>query len=282
MESVKSKLFYVLCLLMVSSIQVVSGQKITNELHGYFKASSDTALYEYFSFDGNGTVDITGMGNGYYFQKDDSLIVYPDKSIFKFVVKGDKLYGASDWVDGCVWEKVKDTTVETLRTDPAVSDRIAGLLYQYYSINRRDNELSLLFEGPDTTYENALKNLCDSGLSKACLDYAGLKTLEDIGGIAALFDSKKQMKKQEANQEIVDIIYRAIDLGDANGYEVLGGYYAAIGDIEAARESLEAGQEVGCAKCAMALFSLELEAEARKLEKKNKTAPAKKLSSKTK
>ncbi|ULT41537.1 hypothetical protein KRR40_44180 [Niabella defluvii] len=80
-----------------------------------------------------------------------------------------------------MWEKVKDTTVETLRTDPAVSDRIAGLLYQYYSINRRDNELSLLFEGPDTTYENALKNLCDSGLSKACLDYAGLKTLEDIG-----------------------------------------------------------------------------------------------------
>lgn len=282
MEPVNSKFFYVLCLLMVSGIQVLSAQKISNELHGYFKASSDTALYEYFSFDGNGTVDITGMGNGYYFQKDDSLIVYPDKSIFKFVIKGDKLYGASDWVSGCVWEKVKDTTVETLRTDPAESDRIAGLLHQYYNLSQRGNELSILFEGPDSTYVQALKSLCDSGLSKACLDYAGLKTLEDIGGIATLFDSKKQMKKQTPNQEIVDIIYRAIDLGDTNGYEVLGGYYAAIGDVQAARESFELGGELGCAKCAMALFSLELEEEARKLEKKNKTAPAKKTAPKKK
>ncbi|WP_114793294.1 hypothetical protein U0035_04235 [Niabella yanshanensis] len=276
------KFFYVLCLLIIGGIQVLSAQKITNELQGYFKASSDTAMYEYFTFDGNGRVDIMGIGNGYYFQKDDSLIVYPDKSIFKFVIKGDKLYGASDWVDGCVWEKVKDTTVETLRTDPVASDRIAGLLYQYYSIKRRSSELSLLFEGPDSTYASTLKNLCDSGLSKACLDYAGLKTLEDMGGIAALYSSEKQIKKRAPNQEILDIIYRAIDLGDTNGYEVLGGYYAAIGDIQAARESLEAGQEVGCGKCAMALFSMELEAEAMKLEKKNKTAPAKKSAAKTK
>lgn len=276
------KFFYLVVALIIGGIQTLSAQKISNELHGYFKASSDTALYEYFSFDGNGTVDITGMGNGYYFQKDDSLIVYPDKSIFKFIIKGDKLYGASDWVDGYVWEKVQDTTVESLRTDPGESDRIAGLLYQYYNIKKGGNELSLLFEGPDSTYENTLKNLCDSGLSKACLDYAGLKTLEDMGGVAALFDSKKQVKKRAPNQEIVDIIYRAIDLGDTNGYEVLGGYYAAIGDIQAARESFELGGELGCGKCGMALFSLELEEEARKLEAKNKTAPAKKSAAKRK
>ncbi len=269
-----NKIVCIMVAFIAVGIPTLSAQKITNELQGYFKASSDTAMYGYFTFDGNGRVDIMGMGNGYYFQKNDSLIVYPDKSIFKFVIKGDQLYGASNWVNGAVWEKVQDTTVETLRTDPVASDRIADLLYQYYSINRRDNELSLLFEGPDTTYENALKNLCDSGLSKACLDYAGLKTLEDIGGIATLFDSKKQMKKQAPNQEIVDIIYRAIDLGDTNGYEVLGGYYAAIGDRQMAREAFELGTELGCSKCAMALFSLELEAETRKLEKKSKTVPA--------
>ncbi|MGE9310348.1 hypothetical protein ACLOAU_01785 [Niabella sp. CJ426] len=271
----------VLSLIMVSSF-TLSAQKITNALHGYFKASSDTAMYEYFTFDGNGRVDITGIGNGYYFQKDDSLIVYPDKSIFKFIIKGNKLYGASDWVDGYVWEKVKDTTVESLRTDPGESDRIAGLLYQYYNIKKGGSELSLLFEGPDSTYEHTLKNLCDSGLSKACLDYAGLKTLEDMGGVTALFNSKKQIKKRAPNQEIVDIIYRAIDLGDTNGYEVLGGYYASIGNLQMARESFELGEELGCGKCSMALFSLGLEEEARKLEAKNKTAPAKKSAAKTK
>ncbi|MCH5721240.1 hypothetical protein [Niabella hibiscisoli] len=233
-------------------------------------------MYEYFAFDGNGRVDIMGMGNGYYFQKDDSLIVYPDKSIFKFVIKGDKLYGASEWVNGYVWEKVKDTTVETLRTDPGASDRVAGLLYQYYNIKKGGSELSLLFEGPDSSYENTLKNLCDSGLSKACLDYAGLKTLEDMGGIAALYSSQKQMKKRAPNQEILDIIYRAIELGDTNGYEVLGGYYAAIGDIEMARESFELGEELGCGKCSMALFSLNLEEETKRLEKKQKPAAARK------
>lgn len=278
----KSKLFYVLCLLMVGSIQVASGQKISNELQGYFKASYDTAMYEYFTFDGNGRVDIMGMGNGYYFQKEDSLIVYPDKSIFKFVVKGDKLYGASDWVDGCVWEKVKDTTIETLRTDPLESDRIAGLLCQYYNVKSKGSELSLLFEGPDSTYAQTLKSLCDSGLSKACLDYAGLKILDNMGGIAALYSSKKQIKKQAPNQDIVDMIYRAIELGDTNGYEVLGGYYAAIGDIQAARETFELGGELGCGKCGIALFSLELEEEARKLEEKNKTIPGKKSGAKTK
>lgn len=276
------KFFYVVVALIVGGIQTLSAQKITNELHGYFKASSDTAMYEYFTFDGNGRVDIMGMGNGYYFQKGDSLIVYPDKSIFKFVIKGDKLYGASDWVNGDVWEKVKDTTIETLRTDPEASDRIAGLLHQYYTIKKGGSELSLLFEGPDSTYENTLKNLCDSGLSKACLDYAGLKILEDMGGVGALFDSKKQVKKRAPNQEILKIIYDAIELGDTNGYEVLGGYYAAIGDIKMARESLESGQELGCGKCGLALFSLELEEEARKLEEKNKTTPAKKSAARSK
>jgi hypothetical protein len=278
----KKRIFYIVIALIIGGIPTLSAQKITNDLQGYFKASSDTAMYEYFTFDGNGRVDIMGMGNGYYFQKDDSLIVYPDKSIFKFVIKDDKLYGASDWVDGCVWEKVKDTTIETLRIDPLASDRIAGLLYQYYNIKSKGSELSLLFEGPDSSYERTIKNLCDSGLSKACLDYAGLKTLEDMGGITALYSSKKQMKKRAANQEIVDIIYRAIDLGDTNGYEVLGGYYAAIGDIQAARETFELGGELGCGKCGIALFSLELEEEARKLEKENKTAPAKKSAAKTK
>jgi hypothetical protein len=33
----------------------LSAQKVTNGLQGYFKAASDRTLYDYFSFDGNGT-----------------------------------------------------------------------------------------------------------------------------------------------------------------------------------------------------------------------------------
>ena len=73
-----------LSILFVLIANFAFGQKIKNDLHGYYKAESDTLLYSYFAFDGNGKVDITGFGKGDYFQKGDSLIIYPDKSIFKF------------------------------------------------------------------------------------------------------------------------------------------------------------------------------------------------------
>ncbi|MGC4234726.1 MAG: hypothetical protein QM594_17230 [Niabella sp.] len=244
----------------------LSAQKVTNELQGYFKAVSDSTLYDYFSFDGNGTVDIVGLGTGYYFQKDDTLIVYPDKSIFKFIVKDDQLYGASDWVEGNIWKKVKDTAVTNTRLNAAESDGRAMLLYKYYQLKSSVDEWAFLGE-PDTSYENSLRGLCDSGLSKACLDVAGLKILEDIGGAGSLLSAKKEETEEpEPNEEILNIIYKAIEFGDLNGYSVLGGYYALIGDMTMAKEMLTVGSDLGCSKCSMALFSLALEEEAQKQE----------------
>ncbi|MFT4093108.1 MAG: hypothetical protein QM640_05665 [Niabella sp.] len=243
----------------------LSAQKITNEIQGYFKAASDTALYDYFAFDGNGSVDIVGLGTGYYFQKDDTLIVYPDKSIFKFIVKDDQLYGVSDWVSGGIWKKEKDSVVISARIDAEASDARAMLLYKYYQLKNSVGEWAFL-EGSDTSYENSLRSLCDSGLSKACLDLAGLKILEDMGGVGSLLSAKKEVEERAPNEEVLNIIYEAIGIGDLNGYSVLGGYYALIGDMDMAKEMLTIGADLGCSKCSMALFSLTLEEEMQKTE----------------
>ncbi|MBZ4190423.1 hypothetical protein [Niabella beijingensis] len=248
-----------LAVLMLLVATAVQGQALTNRLHGYFQAMADTTLYNYFAFDGNGKVDIMGMGDGYYFQKGDSVIVYPDKSIFKFLLKGDTLYGASEWVNGGVWRFVKDTAVENKRTDPEAADRIARLMNRYYELKGRSERGFLT--GTDDRFSLKMKNLCDSGLSKACLDYAGLKILEGMGGIMALLNDKKTAEKKEADPGVLALIEKAIGMGDLDGYAVLGGYYAALQNVNKAKEVFEKGGELGCRRCVWAAFSITMEEE---------------------
>lgn len=257
-------------MLLFAGIVRSNAQEITNRLQGYFNATSDTLLYNYFSFDGNGKVDITGMGDGYYFQKGDSLIVYPDKSIFKFLLKDDKLYGVSEWVNGGVWQLVKDSVVESRRTSAEAADRIAYLLNQYYEIKEQHETKFLM--GGDDSYMGKMQVLCDSGLSKACLDYAGLRIIENMGGVGAFLDDTKVEEKKEADPAILDILEKAIRMGDMEGYAVLGGYYATLQNAEKARELLEKGGELGCRRCVWAAFSLALEEETQKAASKEKKA----------
>lgn len=256
--------------LLLAGIVRSNAQEITNRLQGYFKATSDTTLYSHFTFDGNGKVDIVGLGDGYYFQKGDSLIIYPDKSLFKFLLKDDQLYGVSEWVDGGVWTLVKDTAVENKRTDPEAADRVARLMNQYYEVKTKD-ELAFL-GGADTIYVHTMKNLCDSGLSKACLDYAGLKIIENMGGIGAFLGEETGNAKKEADPEVLAIIEKAIQMGDMEGYAVLGGYYSMLQNAEKAKDVLEKGGELGCRRCVWAAFSLALEEEAQKAAAKEKKA----------
>jgi len=82
-----------------------------------------------------------------------------------------------------------------------------------------------------------------------------------MGGVGSLLSAKKEVEKRAPNEEVLNIIYEAIGLGDLNGYSVLGGYYALIGDMDMAKEMLTIGSDLGCSKCSMALFSLTLEEE---------------------
>ncbi|WP_052356505.1 hypothetical protein [Niabella soli] len=248
-------------------------QKITNELQGYYYEKTDSSLYHFFVFDGNGKVNISGYDEGLYFQKGDTVIVYPDKSIFKFLLKDHKLYGVSDWVANGVWDFNPDTIVAGKRTNPIQADRTANLLSQYYELTAKSPWAFL----DDSTggYSTALKTLCDSGLSKACLDLAGLKITEQLGGVAALLKGAPVAKKQQPDPTIMKILQDAIRTGDANGYAVLGSYHALLGDLDRAKDIYEQGNSLGCKKCALALFSMELEKETQKLEAPNKKKPIK-------
>ena len=249
-------------MLLLAGVIYSNGQEISNRLQGYFKATSDTALYSYFTFDGNGKVDIMGLGDGYYFQKGDTVIVYPDKSIFKFLLKNDQLYGASTWVDDGEWILVKDTVVENKRTDPEAAERIARLMHQYYEVKTL-GETGLLGDLSDTL-SLRMQSLCDSGLSKACLDYAGLKIIEQMGGIEALLGNEAVKIKKEASPEVLAVIEKAIQAGDPEGYAVLGGYYATLQNTEKAKEVLEKGGELGCRRCVWAAVSLAMQEETEK------------------
>lgn len=262
-------------MLLLAGVIYSNGQEISNRLQGYFKATSDTALYSYFTFDGNGKVDIMGLGDGYYFQKGDTVIVYPDKSIFKFLLKNDQLYGASIWVDDGEWILVKDTIVENKRTDPEAAERIARLMHQYYEVKTL-GETGLLGDLSDTL-SLRMQSLCDSGLSKACLDYAGLKIIEQMGGIEALLGNEAVKIKKEASPEVLAVIEKAIQAGDPEGYAVLGGYYATLQNTEKAKEVLEKGGELGCRRCVWAAVSLAMQEETEKEVIRGKKIPAQKV-----
>lgn len=245
--------YFLITIFFVAAALTASAQTISNKLQGYFALSSDNSMYEYFNFHGNGKVDISGWGDGYYFQVNDTVIVYPDKSLFKFVLKDNKLAGASNWVKEQSWI-LKDTTIEQQEITAADANQ-ANLLYKYYLLNNRDEKIATVLTA-DATYTNGLRELCDSGLIKSCATLFGVKIINsDL--FETLFDSKKKVVKKDADPEILKIGQRVIDLGDANGYGYLGQYYSMIGDEEKAIQLLKEGDEKGCVKCALALLSLE-------------------------
>lgn len=84
----------------------VWAQKADNALQGYYEEQGNETFYKGFSFDGNGKV-VGGVANGYYFTRNDSLVVYPDKGVFIFKIRKGKLIGVSDWVDKGIWVRKK-------------------------------------------------------------------------------------------------------------------------------------------------------------------------------
>ena len=56
---------------------ITFSQKIDNNLLGEFVTDDKSQLQETFSFDNNGKVTIAQIGQGDYFIKGDTLIIYP-------------------------------------------------------------------------------------------------------------------------------------------------------------------------------------------------------------
>lgn len=236
----------------------LNAQNINNNILGYFKGTTDNLLYESFSFDNNGKVKIGLFGVGDYFYKEDSLIIFPDKSIFKFKIVRDTLIGASEWVKGGVWIK-KDSTIINSRNDSAKSLNNALLLNEYYEETRlKLNSMDMLFdENLQNNYTETLNSLCNKGLGRSCLELFGMKLLKEMGGIKATMNRNNITPKIE-NPELVAFAHKIIDMGEVEGYTALGSYYLTLGLKDKALEQYDKAIEKGSSNSAVARMNVSL------------------------
>lgn len=250
------KIYYLLLLISISNL--AGAQVIDNNIQGYYQAKSDSNIYSFFEFDGNGKVNIVGIGTGDYFTKGDSLIIFPDKSIFKFKIKNNTLVGASNWVKNETWIR-KDTVVANNRKNEALSKKKAVLLNEYYKISNEKMALEMMMD--DTAAKarkEKINKLCNEGLSKACMDYFGILLIEDQG-LSALLHPEKTTKPKPLNPEIVSLGNKIISQDEPEGYTLLGTYYFILGQKKKAEELWNKGAEKGSQKSAIALIQIEME-----------------------
>ena len=251
-----SKNHFLAVLIFLSNL--ASSQVIDNNIQGYYESKSDSSIYSFFEFDGNGKVNIVGMGTGDYFTKGDSLIIYPDKSIFKFKIKNNNLIGVSSWVENETWIR-KDTVVTNNRKNAALSKKKALLLHEYYKTSGSESTLDFMVD--DTALKakkDKINKLCNDGLSKACMDYFGLLLIEDQG-LGNLLNPEKNTKTKPLNPEIIALGNKIISQGEPEGHTLLGTYYYLLGKKDKATEQWNLGVDKGSQKSGMALFQIEME-----------------------
>ena len=243
-------------------ITVGQSQTINNNLQGYFKDTKGESFYSYLSFDNNGKVGIIGLEGGDYFIKGDSLIVFPDKSIFKFKIENDKLIGVSNWVQDGVWQLQKDSIATNNRKDDALAEKRAVLLNEYYEKTRmKDNQMAMLFDKQlMLDYKKTIESLCDRELPRACMEWFGLQLVEEMGGFEAAMNPKKA-KPMTESPAIIALANKIIDLGEVEGYTALANYYTILKQNDKANETLEKAISAGSRKAALQLLLNDAENE---------------------
>ena len=251
-------------LFSLSVNMITNGQEISNSLEGYYSTSKKDALYSSIYFDGKGHVLINDNFSGEYFQKDDFVYVFPDKSVFIFKVDKDKLKGVSNWVDKITYKLTKipsnddfERIFKTYKIDPT-------LLYQYYIQNFKEgtDEVSFLALEDSLKYKNQMEDLCDKNLTSACGALFGMNILDAVGGLEVLLDEEKNNTVElNPDAKIEMIAHKMINLNDFRGYSLLGSYYMMLGKTDEAKLIYEEGSEKGDVDSVYALFGLSLEAE---------------------
>ncbi|GAB0157088.1 hypothetical protein CHRYSEOSP005_23570 [Chryseobacterium sp. Alg-005] len=256
----------ILFLFFFLSVKLVMSQEADNSFYGYFEEKGDNTFYKSFSFDGNGKVLIADMDYGDYFTRNDSLIVYPDKSIFIFKIKKDKLTGASEWVKKGTWIINKDSTQIDKREISPKSKGKAELLAEYYDKTKNTNDLDALFS---EEFPRINEELCNKGLAKACLNLFGIKMLEYTPGLLSDPD-KIASKKIKPHPELIALSKKIVSLGEPEGYTVLGSYYYTLGMRKEAFQIWDKGEQNGSTKSGLTKATIEFEEELKKADQQGK------------
>ncbi|WP_407401899.1 hypothetical protein [Chryseobacterium sp.] len=226
-----------------------NAQKVDNSFHGFYQEKKDNTFYKQFEFDGNGKVLIAGLDYGDFFTRNDSIIVYPDKSLFIFKIQKNKtIKGISDWVEKGIWEPIKDSIVTNNRKNEQQAQREAQLLAEYYDRTKAKSSLEDLFSGKTNP---VYQEMCDKGLSRSCMNLFGMKMLEYT---PALLNEPEKIasKKLKPHPELIALSKKIVALGNPEGYTVLGSYYHILGLKEKANSEWDKAIKLGSRKASMA------------------------------
>lgn len=248
----------ILFLLLIASISV-NAQNISNNLTGYFKTNNEDALYTSIHLNGNGHALISDGFSAEYFQKDDTLYVFPDKSVFIFKIEKDKLKGISEWVDKQTYKSSKVPTNDDYERNFNTYNIDPNLLYQFYQKNFIEGTDQISWEAfeNEQAYNSKMKELCEKGLTTACGALFGMEMLKGYGGLDGLINNETTIQKP--NENIEKIAQKMIDAGDNRGYGLLGSYFYSIGNIIKAKEIYTEGSEKGDTQSALILFSISID-----------------------
>jgi len=241
-------------------------QECSVSLTGTYKldSASGDGFYDAFVFDGAGKVCIHTFSEatGDFFQVGDTVIVYPDKSIFVFLKKDEQtLLGINTWVKDQVFRKMEnDTVIVPMQTrDP----HYAAQFYDYYKLTGRDvPSLSTYMSlNVDSTLRASMDKLCDAGFPKACITMANALMLTSPELANFFRGETTENQKMAPNKEIFDYYMKAIELEELDAIAQLGAYFLLLGHKEQAIKVFEKGCELGHSGCYLSILGLELDQE---------------------
>jgi len=242
----------------------IHAQECSVSLTGTYQLDSNSGegLYDAFVFDGAGKVSIHTFleSKGDFFQIGDTIIVYPDKSIFVFLKKDEQtLVGINTWVKNQVFRRMENDTIITPMHKR--NENYADQFYEFYTLTGKDapNLSTYMSINMDSTMYRSMNRLCDEGFPKACITIANALMLNSPELIAYLRGSTDESTKGVPNKEIFQYFMKAIELNELDAIAQMGAYFLMLGHKEEAIKVFEKGCELGHSGCCLSLIGLNLE-----------------------
>lgn len=231
-------------------------QQITNTLSGTFKTKAKDELYNPFTFDGKGRVAIGEFDEvGYEFtERNDSVVIFVEKTVFIFKKEKNQLKGISDWVDKKVYKSDIKSFSNTQQSDAKLAQR-AKFLAQHYDLNFKNNA-TFLFDLDENSLNQKIKQneianekLCNEGFDESCKIVFAYKFSEQSGGFFETLTNADNIKIKP-NKELEKLAQKVIDLGNPDGYGLFYTYYYFTGNKAKAEQNLQKGLDLGSPYCA--------------------------------
>lgn len=262
MNKVKQFIILIFCIFYYAGH--INAQNCSVSLSGTYQLDPESGdgFYHAFVFDGAGKVDIHAFGEykGDFFQVGDTIVVYPDKSIFKFLKKDEQtLIGINTWVENQVFRKMENDTVITPMHNR--DENYAVQFYEFYTLTGRDapDLSSYMSINMDSTLHASMNRLCDEGFPKACIAMANALMLASPELTAYFRGSSDEGQKMAPNKDIFQYYVKAIELDELDAIAQLGAYFLMLGHTEEAKKVLEKGCELGHSGCCLSLAGLEID-----------------------